>query len=327
MPLLEIVSEPDLRTSDEARVYLEKLKAILEYLDISDCKMEEGSLRCDANISIRPKGSRELGTRTEIKNMNSFRALQRALEYEIQRHIKTLEDGKKIIQETRTWDEGKGVTLSMRSKEEAHDYRYFPEPDLPPLVIDRAWVAELRRQQPELPDARQARFIRDYGIPEYDAQILTNSRALADYYEAACQLYPNPKIISNWVMGELLRCLNAEGLEIVESKASPQHLADMLKLMDQGTISGKIAKTVFEEMFRTGQAPASIVKEKDLVQITDEAAIAEIVNQVIQTNPKVVEDYKNGTEKAFGFLVGQVMKQTRGKASPAAVNRILKERI
>jgi aspartyl-tRNA(Asn)/glutamyl-tRNA(Gln) amidotransferase subunit B len=327
VPLIEIVSEPDLRSGEEARAYLEKLKAILEYLDVSDCKMEEGSLRCDANVSIRPKGSVVLGTRAEVKNMNSFRSLQRAIEYEIFRQAEVLEDGEQIVQETRTWDEVKGITVSMRSKEQAHDYRYFPEPDLLPMVISRAWVQELADQQPELPDDRKNRFVRDYKIPAYDAQVLTNSRALADYYDDCCKLYANPKIISNWIMGELLRNLNAEGLEITESKITPQLLAEMLLLIDQGTISGKIAKTVFEEMFKTGQTPALIVQEKGLLQITDESAITGLIDQVIAANPKVVEDYKNGKEKALGFLVGQVMKQSRGKANPDAVNRILKEQL
>ncbi len=327
VPLIEIVSEPDMRSGEEARAYMEKLKAILEYLEVSDCKMEEGSLRCDANVSVRPKGSLTLGTKAEVKNMNSFRSLQRAVEYEIVRQIEALEDGESIVQETRTWDEGKGITLSMRSKEQAHDYRYFPEPDLLPLVIDRAWVEDLRQQQPELPDARQERFIRDYGIPPYDAQVLTNSRALADYYDHCCKLYPNPKVVSNWIMGELLRLLNAESLELNDSKVTAPLLAELLMLIDKGTISGKIAKTVLEEMFKTGEAPELIVKEKGLVQITDESALTRQVDEVIMANPKVVEDFKNGKEKALGFLVGQVMKQTRGKANPDAVNRLLKERL
>ncbi len=327
VPLIEIVSEPDLRSGEEARAYLEKLKSILEYLEVSDCKMEEGSLRCDANISVRPKGSLILGTKAEVKNMNSFRSLQRAVEHEIVRQTEALKNGEAIVQETRTWEEGKGITLSMRSKEQAHDYRYFPEPDLLPLLIDRAWVEELRQQQPELPDARQERFIRDYGIPAYDAQVLTNSRALADYYDDCCKLYPNPKAVSNWIMGELLRLLKAEGLGINELKVTAPLLAELLKLIDKGTISGKIAKTVLEEMFIAGQSPELIVKEKGLVQITDESALAEQVEQVIAANPQVVLDFKNGKDKAFGFLVGQVMKQTRGKANPDAVNRLLKERL
>ena len=327
VPLLEIVSEPDMRSAEEARVYLEKLKAILEYLDISDCKMEEGSLRCDANVSIRPRGQRTLGTKTEIKNMNSFRSLQRAVEYEIERQIDAKEAGEPIVQETRGWDEVTGVTLSMRSKEEADDYRYFPEPDLPPLRIDRAWVEELQQQQPELPAARKERFIQDYGLPNYDAEILTNSRALADFYEASCSLYPNPKVVSNWVMGELLRLLNAENLEITQSRVTPERLAEMLQLIDKGTISGKLAKTVLEEMFKTGQPPQAIVQAKGLVQITDESALTIVVDQVLEANPKVVEDYRKGKGKALGFLVGQVMKQTRGQASPEVVNRLLKTRL
>ena len=327
VPLLEIVSEPDMRSAEEARVYLEKLKAILEYLDISDCKMEEGSLRCDANVSIRPRGQRTLGTKTEIKNMNSFRSLQRAVEYEIERQIDAKEAGEPIVQETRGWDEVTGVTLSMRSKEEADDYRYFPEPDLPPLRIDRAWVEELQQQQPELPAARKERFIQDYGLPNYDAEILTNSRALADFYEASCSLYPNPKVVSNWVMGELLHLLNAENLEITQSRVTPERLAEMLQLIDKGTISGKLAKTVLEEMFKTGQPPQAIVQAKGLVQITDESALTIVVDQVLEANPKVVEDYRKGKGKALGFLVGQVMKQTRGQASPEVVNRLLKTRL
>lgn len=327
VPLIEIVTAPDMRSPEEARVFMEKLKSILEYLDVSDCRMEQGSLRCDANISLRPRGSSTLGTKTEIKNMNSFRSLQRALEYEIARQRDILEDGGKIEQETRFWDEGKGITVSMRSKEEAHDYRYFPEPDLPPVVIDAAWVEELRRQQPELPDARRERFIRDYGLPAYDAQILTSSRQMADFFEACCHEYHDAKTVSNWVMGELMRCLNAEGIEIGESRITPRHLVDLLRLQDEKVISGKIAKTVFEEMFQTGKEPRVIVQEKGLVQITDETAIAAVVDKVLAQHPQVVADYKGGKEKAFAFLVGQVMKETRGKANPGLVNRLLKEKL
>ncbi|MCL6559170.1 MAG: Asp-tRNA(Asn)/Glu-tRNA(Gln) amidotransferase subunit GatB, partial [Firmicutes bacterium] len=327
VPLIEIVSEPDLRSPEEARAYLDKLKAIIQYTGVSDCKMEEGSLRCDANVSVRPAGSRELGTKTEIKNMNSFKALQKALTYEVERQIEVLEDGGRIVQETRTWDEGKGVTLPMRSKEEAHDYRYFPDPDLVPLVIDREWVEEIRGALPELPDARRERYVDEYGLPRYDAGVLTNTKELADYFESCVAAYPNPKTVSNWVMGDLSRLLNAKNMEITKCPIMPEQLASMLQLIDKGTISGKIAKTVFEEMFETGKDAETIVKEKGLVQISDEGAIAGIVDEVIAKNPKSVEDFRAGKEKALGFLVGQVMKATRGKANPELVNRLLREKL
>ncbi|MEL7567734.1 MAG: Asp-tRNA(Asn)/Glu-tRNA(Gln) amidotransferase subunit GatB [Dehalobacterium sp.] len=327
VPLLEIVSEPDMRSSEEAKAYLEKLKAILEYTEVSDCKMQEGSLRCDANISIMPKGSTIFGTRTEIKNLNSFRALQRALEYEIERQIEVVEEGGEVIQETRTWDENKGITLSLRSKEEAHDYRYFPEPDLVPLVISREWVEEIRQTLPELPHARKERLIREYGLPLYDAEIITGSKALAEYFDACISLYPEAKTVSNWLMGDLIRLLNAEDQDISECAITPQMLVDMLKLIDQGTISGKIAKTVFEEMFKTGKNPEDIVKEKGLVQISDQSEIDAMVDQVLAGNPKSVEDYKAGKEKAIGFLVGQVMKLSKGKANPGMVNELLREKM
>ncbi|MFZ5627307.1 MAG: Asp-tRNA(Asn)/Glu-tRNA(Gln) amidotransferase subunit GatB [Bacillota bacterium] len=325
VPLIEIVSEPDLRSPEEARLYLEKLKAIIQYTEISDCKMEEGSLRCDANVSLRPIGSKEFGTKTELKNMNSFKALQRALEYEVERQAAILDEGGRIVQETRTWDENRGVTLSMRSKEEAHDYRYFPEPDLVPLVIDRAWVEEIRRSLPELPDARQQRYIQELGLPAYDAGVITASKAMADYFEACLPYHHDAKAISNWLMGEFSRLLNAEGMEIQQSRIKPQQLAQLLKLQDNGTISVKIAKTVFEEMFATGREPEEIIKEKGLVQISDEGALAAIVAKVVEANPQSVADYKAGKERAIGFLVGQVMKETRGKANPQLVNKLLVE--
>ncbi|MFZ5647628.1 MAG: Asp-tRNA(Asn)/Glu-tRNA(Gln) amidotransferase subunit GatB [Bacillota bacterium] len=327
VPLIEIVSEPDMRSPEEARAYLEKLKAIIQYTGVSDCKMEEGSLRCDANVSIRPAGSDKFGTKTEIKNMNSFRALQRALHYEIERQMEVLEEGGRIVQETRTWDEARGVTLSMRSKEQAHDYRYFPDPDLVPMVIDRGWVEEIRSSLPELPDQRRARYVNEYGLPEYDASVITSTKEMADYFEICLSEYPNAKTVSNWVMGDLSRLLNAASMDISQCRIKPGQLAEMLKLIDKGTISGKIAKTVFEEMFETGKGPEDIVREKGLVQITDEGAIASVVDQVLADNPKVVEDFRAGKEKALGFLVGQVMKLTRGKANPEMVNRMLKEKI
>jgi aspartyl-tRNA(Asn)/glutamyl-tRNA(Gln) amidotransferase subunit B len=325
VPLMEIVSEPDMRTPKEARMYMEKLRAILLFLEVSDCKMEEGSLRCDANISVRPRGQKELGTKTEIKNMNSFRALEKALEYEINRQVDSLEDGGQIVQETRTWDEEKQVTLSMRTKEEAHDYRYFPDPDLPPLKIDQDWIARLASSLPELPDAARRRLMEQYGLPTYDAGILTLSKDVLDFFDACVREYPNPKAVSNWVMGELSRLLNQNNQEIQESNITPASLAALLKLMDQGTISGKIAKVVFEEMFASGKPPEAIVQEKGLVQISDESAIITIVQEVVAGNPKVVEDFKNGKEKAMGFLVGQVMKASQGKANPEMANRLLRE--
>jgi len=327
VPLLEIVSEPDMRSPEEARAYLEKLKAILEYTEVSDCKMQEGSLRCDANISIMPKGSTVFGTRTEIKNLNSFRALQRALEYEIERQKEVVDEGGVVIQETRTWDENKGITLSLRSKEEAHDYRYFPEPDLVPLVISREWVEEIKETLPELPHARKERLMKDYDLPLYDASIITGSKALADYFDACISLYPEAKTVSNWLMGDLIRLLNAEDQDIRECAIRPEMLVDMLKLIDNGTISGKIAKTVFEEMFKTGKKPEEVVKEKGLVQISDQSEIDAMVDQVLAANPKSVEDYKAGKEKAIGFLVGQVMKLSKGKANPGMVNELLREKM
>jgi len=327
VPLIEIVSEPDLRSPEEARRYMEKLRAIIQYTGVSDCKMEEGSLRCDANVSIRPVGSAGFGTKTEIKNMNSFKALQKALTYEIERQVEVLEEGGRIVQETRTWDEGKGITLPMRSKEEAHDYRYLPDPDLVPMVIDREWVEDIRRSLPELPDDRRDRYVRDYGLPAYDAGVLTNTKELADYFEACVAAHPNPKTVSNWVMGELTRLLNANNLEITECPIKPEQLVALLQLMDKSTISGKIAKAVFEEMFATGEDAETVVQERGLVQISDEGAIAAVVEEVIAKNPKSVEDYRSGKEKALGFLVGQVMKATRGKANPELVNRLLKERL
>ncbi|SFQ97314.1 Asp-tRNA(Asn)/Glu-tRNA(Gln) amidotransferase subunit GatB [Desulfoscipio geothermicus] len=327
VPLIEIVSEPDMRSPEEAVAYLEKLKAIIQYTEVSDCKMQEGSLRCDANISVRPVGQVEFGTKTELKNMNSFKALHKAITYEIERQIDVLDEGGQVVQETRTWDEDKGVTLPLRSKEEAHDYRYFPDPDLVPLVISEAWVDEIRASLPELPDERKARFVNEYGLPEYDALVLTSTRELADYFEQCVELFNNPKTVSNWVMGDLARMMNATGREIGAVRIKPAQLAEMLKLLDKGTISGKIAKTVFEEMFNTGKDPGVIVEEKGLVQISDEGKIEKIVSDVIAANPKSVEDYRGGKKQAIGFLVGQVMKATKGKANPGLVNKLLKEKL
>ncbi|BCV25423.1 MAG TPA: Asp-tRNA(Asn)/Glu-tRNA(Gln) amidotransferase subunit GatB [Firmicutes bacterium] len=327
VPLIEIVSEPDIRSPEEARLYLTKLKTILQYLGVSDCKMEEGSLRCDANLSVRPRGSEKFGTKTELKNLNSFRAVFKGLEYEEERQKEAVAAGEVIVQETRHWDEARSVTVSMRGKEEAHDYRYFPDPDLVPVVVDRAWVEEIRRSLPELPDARRARFMREYGLPAYDAEVLTASRSLADFYDECVRLLPDPKAVSNWLMSEALRLLNAEGKDIAETPLTPQHLAKLLTLVKKGTISGKIAKDVFEELFKTGADPEEIVKQRGLVQISDEGELGGIVDQVIAANPAVVADYRGGKEKALTFLVGQVMKATRGKANPAVVNKLLKEKL
>jgi aspartyl-tRNA(Asn)/glutamyl-tRNA(Gln) amidotransferase subunit B len=327
VPLLEIVSEPDLSTPEQAADYLRQLRTILQYLEICDGNMEEGSFRCDANVSIRPVGAEKLGTRTEVKNMNSFRHVERALTYEIERQKKVLEGGREVIQETRLWDPAKGVTEAMRGKEEAHDYRYFPDPDLVPLTISLQWVEEIRKGLPELPLQRKGRFVKEYRIPEYDAGVITASKALADYYEECVRLFPEPKQVSNWIMGDLLRLLKEGEKEAESSPLSPKQLAAMLGLIKDGTISGKIAKTIFEEMYKTGKGAKEIVEEQGLVQITDEAAVAQAVAEVLQDHPKEIEEYKNGKAKLFGFFVGQVMKATQGKANPQLVNEILKKKL
>ena len=325
VPLIEIVSEPDIRSAEEASAYLRRLHEILVYLEICDGNMEEGSFRCDANVSIRPKGQDAFGTRTELKNMNSFRNVQRALEYEIKRQQYILEGGNEVIQETRLWDDTAGVTHSMRSKEEAHDYRYFPDPDLVTVAISREWVEEIRRNQPELPLEKRERFVRDYQIPAYDAGVLTTSRALADYYEEVVRLTGQPKTASNWVMGEILRFLNEEKKDIATCPITPQALADMILLIEAGTISGKIAKEVIEEMYTTGKPAKAIIAEKGLVQITDEAALARVVSEVMEANPNQLSQYRGGKEKLFGYFVGQVMKATQGKANPQLINDLLKK--
>ncbi len=327
VPLIEIVSEPDMRSSEEAKEYLTQLKAILEYIEVCDCNMEEGSLRCDANVSIRPEGQKEFGTRTEIKNLNSFRFVQKAIDYEVERQRQVLEQGDKVVQETRLYDSDKGVTFTMRSKEEAHDYRYFPEPDLAPIVIDDEWVESIRQSLPELPEKKRERFIADYKIPEYDAQVLTASKMLGDYYEKCVALFPQPKVVSNWIMGEMLRELKNDDHGIENSPITPQQLADLLKLIDKGSISGKMGKTVFEEMFSTGKPADVIVKEKGLAQISDSSAIEKIVDEILSGNAEQVESYKNGKDKVFGYLVGQVMKASKGQANPNIVNQLLKDKL
>jgi aspartyl-tRNA(Asn)/glutamyl-tRNA(Gln) amidotransferase subunit B len=324
VPLLEIVSEPDLRTPQEAADYLRQLRAMLQYLEICDGNMEEGSFRCDANVSIRPAGEETLGTRAEVKNMNSFRHVERALTYEIERQKKVIQGGSEVIQETRLWNPVKGITEAMRGKEEAHDYRYFPDPDLVPLTIGQEWVEEIRAGLPELPLQKKARFIQSYQIPEYDAGVITQSKVLADYYEECVRLFPEPKQVSNWIMGDLLRLLKEDDKEVEECPLSPRQLTEMLMLIKDGTISGKIAKTVFEEMYKTGKTAKEIVAEQGLVQITDAEDVTRIVEEVLKNHPKEMAEYKSGKEKLFGFFVGQVMKATQGKANPQLVNDILK---
>ncbi len=326
-PLVEIVSEPDIRTPEEAKAYLEKLKAIMQYCDVSDVKMEEGSLRCDANISIRPWGQEKFGTRTELKNMNSFRGVQRGLEYEEWRQAEVLDNGGTVVQETLRWDDAAGKTISMRGKEEAHDYRYFPDPDLVRVLIDDEWKARIKASIPELPDARKARYVAELGLPSYDADVITSSKKLADFFEESLKYTKDAKAVSNWIMGDLLGYLNANGQELEDVKVTGQGLGEMIGLMEKGTISSKIAKTVFKAMLETGKLPQQIVEEQGLVQISDEGAIKAVVDQIVTNNPQSVEDYKAGKEKAIGFLVGQVMKETKGKANPALVNKLLVERL
>lgn len=321
VPLIEIVSEPDIRSPEEAAAYLKKLHAILRYLDICDGNMEEGSFRCDANISLRPVGQQEFGTRTELKNMNSFRNVQRALAYEIRRQRDILLDGGKIIQETLLWDADKGVTNPMRGKEEAHDYRYFPDPDLIPVAIDEAWIEEIRRSMPELPDERKARFISEFALPNYDAEVLTTARELADYFEAAYKQYPQAKKLSNWIMTELMRELKEK--DIGACPISPENLADLLHMIDKGAISGKIAKVVFKDMLETGRAAKTLVKEKGLVQMSDSGELLQIIRAILAENPTQVADYKSGKTKLMGFFVGQLMKKTKGQANPKLANELI----
>ncbi|MDI3310308.1 MAG: Asp-tRNA(Asn)/Glu-tRNA(Gln) amidotransferase subunit GatB [Thermoanaerobacterium sp.] len=327
VPLIEIVSEPDMRTPEEAYLYLTKLKSVLEYSEVSDCKMQEGSLRVDTNVSVRPVGSKEFGTKIELKNLNSFKAVQKALEYEIKRQIKLLENGETIVQETRRWNEQKGITESMRSKEEAHDYRYFPDPDLVPIIVSDEWKEEIKKSLPEMPEHKKERFVTQYGIPEYDASVITSSKPLADFFEKCVLEYSSAKTVSNWIMGEMMRLLKETGKEVDEVVIKPHQMASLLNLIDNATITGSIAKTVFEEMFMTGKNPEEIVEEKGLKQLSNEDELRKIALKVIEDNPKSVEDYKNGKDKAIGFLVGQIMKATKGKANPQLANKILLEEL
>lgn len=324
-PLLEIVSEPDMRSPEEAYAYLRKLHAILRYLDICDGNMQEGSFRCDANISLRPIGQEELGTRTELKNMNSFKNVQAALEYEVRRQRDILLDGGKVTQETLLWDADANRTESMRSKEEAHDYRYFPCPDLIPIVIEESWIEEIRKTLPELPDARKIRFREEYALPEYDAALLTSSRELADYFEEAVKIGVTAKKVSNWIMTELMRELKGE--EVTNCKVRPEQLGALLKMVDDGTISGKIAKTVFLEMMDSGKNPDVVVKEKNLVQVSDQGELLVMVQEIIAANPGQAADFKGGKTKLMGYFVGQLMQKTKGKANPKVANELFSKEL
>ena len=324
-PLLEIVSEPDIRSPEEAVAYLKKIHAIVRYLDISDGNMQEGSFRCDANISLRPVGQEEFGIRTELKNMNSFRNVQLALEYEVRRQRDILLDGGSVVQETLLWNPDKNCTESMRGKEEAHDYRYFPDPDLIPVVIDEEWIERVRESLPELPDERCKRFIDDFDLSEYDAEILTSSRELADYFEQVCTEYANPKKVSNWIGTELLRDYGPEN--IGNCPVAPGQLARLLNMVEEETISGKIAKTVFADMLETGKDPDLIVKEKNLVQMSDEGELQALVKEIIAENPEQVQQFREGKTKVMGFFVGQLMKKTKGQANPQLANKLFKKEL
>ena len=328
VPLIEIVSEPDMRSAAEARAYMEQLKAILEYTDVCDCKMQEGSLRCDANISVMPEGATEFGTRAEIKNLNSFRALERAIEYEVERQIEIVEDGGHVVQETRTWDDANGVTLSMRSKEEAHDYRYFPEPDLVPINLDQAWIDEIKATLPELPSARKERLLAE-DVPEDNADIIVASKKVADYFDDGTKATKNLKALSNWLIGDVAGYLNAEGIEIddPEFKITPNHLGELVNLIDKGVLSSKLAKQVFAEMLKENEAPEALVKKLGLEQVSDAGELGKLVDEVIAANPQSIADFKAGKKKALGFLVGQIMKATHGKANPGMVNKMLMEKL
>ena len=326
-PLLEIVTEPDMRTADEVVAYLKGLREILMYLDVCDGNMEEGSFRCEPNLSLRPSGQKEFGTKVELKNINSFKYVKDAVEYEIKRQTKVLNEGGKIRQETRLWNIERGETAVMRSKEEAHDYRYFPDPDLVPLKLDDEWIDEFRANLPELPAVRTKRFVSDYGLPEYDATILTASKGMADYFEVCAKQFNQPKTVSNWVMGELMRELNNSGTAISASPITPERLVSLLQMVDEGTISLKVAREIFPELYSSGKTPEQIVQEKGLTQVSDEGALAKIIEEVLSKNPGQVAQFKEGKQQVLGFLVGQVMKASGGKANPGKVNELLKKKL
>ena len=323
VPLIEIVSEPDMRSAAEARAYMEKLRAYLQYTGVCDGKMQEGSMRCDANISIMPVGSKEFGTRAEIKNLNSFKALERAIEYEVERQKEILEDGGHVVQETRTWDDAQGMTFSMRSKEEAHDYRYFPEPDLAPIIIEKEWVEKAKSELPELPDARKARLMNEKGLDDYSAELIVADKKMAEYFDAAAAETDDAKGVANWILGDVSAYLNINSCGIGDFPVSPAHLGQMVALIKKGVLSSKLAKKVFVEMLKKDEAPADLVKKLGLEQVSDEGAIQAMVDEAIAANPQSVADYKAGKDKAIGFLVGQVMKKSRGKANPGMVNKLI----
>lgn len=327
VPLIEIVSEPDMRTPEEASSYLKTLHSILVYLRICDGNMEEGSFRCDANVSVRPVGTVEFGTKTELKNMNSFKNVQKGLQYEINRHTEIVRDGGRIIQETRLFDPTSGATVSMRSKEQAHDYRYFPDPDLLPLRVDEGWITEIKNGLPELPAEKKERFIKDFGIPTYDAGVLTASRDLAEYFEEVVDSFNNPKLISNWIMTEFMRVLKADETSVRDSLVKPAQFAELLRMIEEGKISGKIAKTVFDEMWATGFSPDKIVREKGLLQVSDTSELESIISKILDDNPAEVKKYLDGKTQVVGFFVGQAMKASKGKANPGMVNKILSEQL
>ncbi|HWB83468.1 MAG TPA: Asp-tRNA(Asn)/Glu-tRNA(Gln) amidotransferase subunit GatB [Bryobacteraceae bacterium] len=326
-PLIEIVSEPDMRSPDEAYAYLTELKQVLQFVEVSTCDMEKGHLRCDANVSVRPRGQKEFGTKAEVKNLNSFRFLKQALDYEIARQVALIESGGKVMQETRLYNPDTGETAGMRSKEHAHDYRYFPEPDLVPLRISEAWLHQVRAEMPELPVIKRQRFLRDFGLREYDAGVLTATRATSEYFETAAKVSGDPKTSANWVMGDLMGLLKAEGKEISESPVSAENLGDLVKRIGEGQISGKLAKEIFAKMFASGEAPGAIIEREGLKQISDTSALDAIIDQVIAGNPKQVEQYKGGKTTVLNFLVGQAMKATRGQANVAVVNDLLKQKL
>ena len=325
VPLIEIVSEPDMRSAEEVIAYLDKLRMIVQYLGASDCKMQEGSMRADVNLSVREVGAKEFGTRTEMKNIGSFKAIARAIEAETARQIDLLESGEQVVQETRRWNDDQGYSYAMRSKEDAQDYRYFPEPDLVPIVIEDAWIERLRASQPELRDAKRARYVAEYGLPEYDAEILTSAKKLADVFEETTGLCGNPKKVSNWLMVENMRLLKEHEMDPEDLHFSPANLANLIRLTDEGTINSSVAKEVFELVFAEDIDPDRYVEEKGLKSVSDEGELRAIVERVLADNPQSVEDYHNGKEKAIGFLVGQAMKATKGKANPGMVNQLLKE--
>ena len=327
VPLIEIVSEPDMRSVEEADSYLKKLKSILEYIEVSDCKMQEGSLRADVNVSVRKKGARELGTRTEMKNMNSFRSITRAIEYEAERQIEVIENGGKIEQETLRWDEVSGKTFSMRDKENAQDYRYFPEPDLAIINISDEMIENIKKTLPEMPESRRERYIKEFKLPEYDSNILTSSKYLSDLFEKATAKCNNPKAVSNWIMTDITRILNEKEQEPNDIPFTAEELGKLVILIDKGTISSKIAKQVLEELFENPKDPEDIIKEKGWIQISDEGAIKEVVTKILEANPASIADYKAGKDRALGFLVGQAMKETRGKANPQLLNKMFLEEL